>query len=611
MTSRLRAALPLLPALLLVGALLRPLRGAWNDAVLATGDGADAVMQSGILTWSARHFWRPETWLDLPIFHPARSALVFMDSLLGQALLIAPWQALGDPHPAALYNLACLLTLLLAGGAAALLWRATGGGAAGAGFCALALLASPYTTWQLGLLNQLPPPWVPALAATLFAAWRRLPWADQEAGRGEGRGAIAPAAAGARGPLWAAGGCLAVQAAWGWYGFASSLFLAAVIGGAVVWHALRRRRGLRLLALAAPPLLASAAAVLLLAAPYLRLHASESSYTRTPSDVRAFSADLHHFLNQGEHRLGWLRDGGKAGSSPASSEPDAARGGEPALHPGWVILACAAWGWARRRRLPPPQARAGSLLLAAALVGLVLAFGDSVSLPPGGERRVPLPFGLLQEALAPLRALRAPVRFSYLLAVALAWWAAAGCADLARLPWRAGRRRLLLAGVWTALWLEAVPARMPTVPLVADGRPTREVPWTGVPAGAVLTLPAPAAERHEDVVEARWLHRALASGRPVTGGVSGWVPPATSGLRRRLLACEEGQESTALLLRQLIAQGVTAAEIAAAGAAQERARFWIGALELRGWEELPAPAGYRRFAPPRPAADGTGADLSR
>ena len=45
-------------------------------------------MQSALLTWSAHQFWQPARWVDLPIFHPARGALTYMDSLLGQALLV-------------------------------------------------------------------------------------------------------------------------------------------------------------------------------------------------------------------------------------------------------------------------------------------------------------------------------------------------------------------------------------------------------------------------------------------------------------------------------------------------------------------------------------------
>jgi len=208
----------LAPSLALIILQLRPVLNRLDSTVLGTLTGTDALMQSGILTWSAAQWWRPATWVELPIFYPVQNALVCMDTLLGQALLVGPWRLLGA-SPALLYNLACAATLGLLVLAGSLLWRATAedpdhrNTAIGAGLCALFLLGSPFTAWNLGMLNQISPPWVVFHLACLWLGWRRF--------RQQGR---------AGWWWWAAAACLAIQAAWGWYGFAAAVFGLMVAG---------------------------------------------------------------------------------------------------------------------------------------------------------------------------------------------------------------------------------------------------------------------------------------------------------------------------------------------------------------------------------------------
>ena len=76
--------------LTVVAACLGPVWRDWSGSVVAPFGGIDAMLQLGILEWTARHWTEPSLWLDLPIFHPVPGVLGFMDSLLGQAWLVAP-----------------------------------------------------------------------------------------------------------------------------------------------------------------------------------------------------------------------------------------------------------------------------------------------------------------------------------------------------------------------------------------------------------------------------------------------------------------------------------------------------------------------------------------
>lgn len=504
--------------------------------------------------------------MDLPIFYPARGALVFMDSLLGQALLVAP-AALTGAGAAALYNLAVLGTLALAGLAAAALWRAGGGGTAAAGFCALLLLGSPFTGWQLGLLNQISPPWVVLLIAALYGGWHRFVT--------DGRAA---------GWWWAAAACLVAQAAWGWYGFADAVFVAGVALAAGVWRA-RRRGALRALARAVVlPALVAALGVGALAWPYLRQHDADRDYERSLREVRLFSADAHDFVHLGTHRAtprDWLGRG-------ETTAARALRDDRPALHPGWITLALALVGMIRWRHLPPRQRGLGLLVTAIGACGLVMAMGDSVGVPPDGGPRLPLPFGVLHELLVPFRAFRAPVRFAFLATIAMTWWATAGAYGVWPRP-HARWRRFALPAVWALLWLESAPVGMVAAPVDPAWRTFADLP------GPLLTLPAPIDEQHEDAREVAWMHRAVASGRPVTGGVSGWAPPATHHLRARLAACESGREDPAQLLGELWATGVVAAELAVGTGDAPRVAYWDSTLRAHGLHPRDSGPGFRLY----------------
>ncbi len=530
---------------------LRPVFGVWNEAVLGPFGGLDAVFQAGLLEWGARHVWTPDIWRALPIFHPVEDAIAFMDPLTLQAVLVQPLHRLGLSS-AALYNAACLLSLALAGLAASALWRASGGGARAGGVAALLLLGSPYTLAQLGHLNQLPPPGVPAALAALL--WALTRWE-----RGE-----SPAPG-----WWLLAGALVAQAGLGWYGFAYALLGCGIVLAGWLWHRRRDLAWRRALRTAAVPLLVAAGGIWLLATPHLDTAARESDFTRHPGEIRWYTADVQHLLNTGAYRAA-PADLWGGGEGPQTRHVDVAR---QVLHPGWTALLLAAAGFVLRARLPARRRTWGFLLLGAGAAGLILAFGDSVGLP-WTDRRLTLPMGWLQQTLPPARAFRAVWRFSFLFTLAVTWWAAAGWTWLASLPGRRGRLLPVFAVV--VLLLESVPVSVPTVAL---GDQTRARPR---PRGdeAVLTLPAPPDVYAEDLREARWLWRSLATGRPVTGGVSGWVPPSTRELRTALAACEAGTADPDSLFAALAAVGVTGIEMFADDG-DPRLAYWRDLLRAR------------------------------
>jgi hypothetical protein len=205
-------------------------------------------------------------------------------------------------------------------------------------------------------------------------------------------------------------------------------------------------------------------------------------------------------------------------------------------------------------------------------VGFVLAFGESVGLP-GTDRRLPLPLEGLRTVAPPFQAFRGAWRFSWLLVVAVAWWAAVGVEGLV-----AARRRILGAACIALLTLVSLPGGVPAREVALTGRPVKSAE---APPGAVATLPAPRDEYAEDVTEALWLARALAIQRPVTGGATGWVPPEIVALRSRLEACEEGREDPAGVIAEWRAAGIRTVEIALRPD-DPRVAFWRGVLASEG-----------------------------
>lgn len=557
-------------------AIMGPVWGHWSDTVVMGFGGADACLQTGLLEWSAAHWHEPAVWRELPIFYPLPGSIGYMDSLLGQALLIAPARALFGLSWPAQYNLAFLLSLILAALGAASMWWAAGGARWAAGAAALAMITAPYTLTQLPHLNQLPPPFVLfAMAATLMALRRQheqrrtWPW------------------------WWAVAFCLIAQAAWGWYGFSYAAMGVLAVLVAWVVHWLRRREPSwpplrRALLAGILPAIVAVGGVMWLAQPLLDLQERYRGFERDRSEVLYGSADIKHLFTRGVYRSGpadWVGRG-----EPAETRH--LHGERVTVSPGAVALLLAAFGWWRRGYLACHQRRMGRALVVLALVGLVLAFGDSVGLP-FTDRRLPLPLTALREVVPAFKAFRGVWRFSWLIVIAAAWWSAVGVVQLERV-YREEKRRGWIAPLALALMaFFGLPGAVPSLRIPFERAPE------GPPAaeGPVLTLPAPRNEYLEDVTEASWLLRAQEIGRPVTGGATGWVPPEIVAQRTRLFDCERGTDDAQDVFQELQAEGVILAEIVLRPGDVERISFWRRELEKQGArpvETVPR-AGYETY----------------
>ncbi len=571
-----------LGVLLLVASFLGPVWKDFSGSVVGPFGGVDAMLQLGLLEWSSRHWSEVSHWMNLPIFHPVQGTLGLMDSLLGQAWLMQPVRWLFSPTVAAQYNLAYLGSLLLAALGMAALWLASGGSRWASGVAALALIGAPYTHAQIGHLNQLPPPFVLFSLAALTAALRR-----QNAGLST------------RQFWWMLAVGIVLQAAWGWYGFAYAVFGAGVFNTAWLMHRIRRQMASKELIISVLkktifPFAVSAVAIWLLAQPQLQMAKQYTDFERTDSDVQRGSADVQHFFNRGVYRSGpsdWVGNGAQGPDRYLNRD-------RQVLHPGWFALALFAVGWWRRGYLPFQRRRFGRSILVMGLLGLVLAFGESVGIP-GTENRVALPMGWLRELIPPFKAYREAWRFSWLMVVALSWWSAVGVEQLV-CKYQVGVRR------WVApllplvlLFLVSLPAAVPAVKVPLHGF-FREPANPNALQSPVLTLPAPAVEFDEDCTEALWLTRSLTTGQAVTGGASGWVPPEVRQLRARLKDCEEGRSAAATLLAEMKAEGFFRAEIALRFHDDKRIQFWRNALLTAGatrddpWPE----SGYEMYLLP-------------
>lgn len=570
------ALLSWLGVIWLIASFLGPVWKNFSGSVVGPFGGVDALLQVGLLEWSARHWTNVSLWLNLPIFYPVAGTLGLMDSLLGQAWLVLPVRWLFSPSAAGLYNTAYLGSLLLAAAGMATLWLASGGSRWAAGVAALAMIGAPFTHAQIGHLNQLPPPFVLFSLAALTAALRR-----QNAGLSTGQF------------WWLLGFGLVMQAAWGWYGFAYAVLGVAVLKTAWLVHRLRRRTATSSLLFSMIkktilPFAVTVVAIWFLAQPQLQMAQRYPAFQRADQEVLTGSSDIQHFFNRGVYRSGpedWIGRG-------LSGEERYQDRHRQVLHPGWLALALFAVGWWRRGYLPFQRRRFGRSLLVLGVFGLVLAFGQSIGIP-GTNFRVPLPLDFIRELAPPFKAFRYVWRFSWLMVVAMAWWSAVGVEQLV-LKYQTGARR------WVApllplflLFLLSIPVAVPSQLVPMDGRPG---PVAKLP-GPVLTLPAPADEYTEDQTEALWLLRTLTSGLPVTGGASGWVPPEVRFLRVRLLSCEEGRESAGQLLVEMKAQGIHRVEIAVRPGDEKRVTFWRDALiQVGAVREDPWPqAGYEMY----------------
>ncbi len=436
---------------------------------LTRHDNADAQLNAWIVGWIAHALPRqPLRLFDANIFHPEPRALAFSEPLLVPGLMGAPLLWLGA-SPVLTHNVLLLAGFTLTGLFGFLAARRLTGDAA-AGLLAGSLLAfNGHALTRLPHVQAQHAEWLPVALAALDSVLT-------------GTGAAAAIVLGL---------CVALLALTSgyWVALAVVALGLAILARADDWWGQARATAGRL-ALAAVVAAAVAVPPLL---PYWRAH-REQGLVRTLDVTASFTNPASYLVTPGRlHFAAWSHrflDGGGA------------------YFPGLTALALAAAGAMGGRRWRTPRVR---MLLAIALGGFLLSLGP----------RTPLYAGLYH-LFPPMKGLRDPSRFGYLVLLAVALLAAEGLAAWRRrLPARA--RAAVAAAAVALVHLEALAAPLSYVPFT--GFPAPYARLAEIPAPVVLAeFPFhPAAEAHQG---ARYVLASTVHWHRLVNGYSGFVPAA-------------------------------------------------------------------------------------
>ena len=404
-----------------------------------------------VLAWVTRQLGRdPLRLFDSNIYWPLPKSLVYNESLIPQALMVAPVRWLGGP-PVLAHNLALLGTFPLCGWAAFRLARELGASSGGAFLTGLGFAFCPYRFKWMNNVQCLSIQWLPLVIQYLLRVARSARPLD-----------------------------VALLFLTAWLQALSSAYFGLLLVPALLTVGLwlvPERPSWRRLATAFLALAAAAAVTAAIFFPYLSLQRHDH-VDRGLAEWAHWSARPSAYLDPGRYvglpHLVWLRE------RFAGFEP---------LYAGAIFLGLAAFGaWSLTRSRP------GHLAMALALVGALLSFGPEI-----GLLGVKLP-GLLTvlRGLPGVAMLRTPSRLGVL--------ALLGVALLAGLSWSAVEARwprfrpgvLALAGLAA---LEAYPVGLGGVirPLelppasgawLADAPPgpVLELPWTGFDEAALYVF---------------------------------------------------------------------------------------------------------------------------
>ena len=436
-----------------------------SPAHLSRNDNGDAMLNEWTIAWVAHQAPRdPLHLFDANIFHPERDTLAYSESMIVQSAMAAPFLWLGA-SPVLAYNLVLLAGFTLTA------WASTLVVARWTGDWTIAILAGTFAGFNAHTISRLPHLQAQHgefLPLSLLALDRLL--REPRAGH-------------------------ALRLA-GWFVLQSltSVYLLVLTAFALTAAALVRPRAwigsMKALAMIG---LAAAAAVLALSPfllPYWRA-SQEQGLVRSLEDAVLFSAAwTDYFTTAGRLHYGlWSY-------RVASFTP---------LFPGFAAMALAGVALVAGIAWSDERAR---MCMAMIVCGLILSFGPSA---PG--------YSILYQLVPLLHAVRAPVRFGYLVVVGIALLAAFGAVEV---------RRRLSPGRWTKvaaflLLLSVIE------PLAA---PLGFQPFTGIPA----IYDQLAAEEHAVVAEmplppsrtifmnARYMLNSTRHFKPLLNGYSGFVP---------------------------------------------------------------------------------------
>jgi hypothetical protein len=498
-------------ALLLTWPLVRDARHA-----IPTGSGLpDALLQAFLVEWDLHALsTRPGAVFDVPIFHPEKNTLTYMDHLLGEAVVAAPLAARGGL--ALGYDLVVWLSFVASAWATYRLARRIGVSREGA-FLAGALFAfSPYRLGNMANLNLLQTEFIPLALYFAFGV----------AHHGRAR------------DLFAAAVTLAVQSYFSWY---HTFHLATALATLALWRAWTHgaRFDARRLAIGLGAILLTAALVAPGVWPYLEQRRAMPGFERSLGSAAFWSADVLDYLKVNVENRALGHVGALAGNQPYA--------------PGWLatlLAAIAMIGLIRDARLRAAArtssavARLGArarawgdagAVAAIGVVGFVLSLGPLLRVA-GRRLWVPLPYAALFYAVPGFASMRAPGRFAVLVALSVATLAGTGYDRVRRRVGAGAGRPALFAATCVALLALTWSVPWPTLhlPSPADLPPVYR--WLAARPGAepVLDVPVPARESDEGAREITRQFYAVYHRKPLVDGVSGFVPPVQRVLRTRL-----------------------------------------------------------------------------
>lgn len=375
----------------LTGVVMAPLLGGLTT--LVAGGTADPRLNSWVLGWGAQRlpfglqgFWSP------PAFYPYQNALAYSENLLGVTALVAPVYWLSR-NITLTYNVAFLLSYVVAGTGAYLLARELTGRRDAAIIAGCAFAFAPYRWAQLPHLQVLSTGWLPLILWALHRVTRAPSW-----------------------PMVAAlvAAVLLQTFSNGYAAFQVALAAPLVAGWAIARHGLSRALLLRATAAAAVGGVLLAPAVVA----YVRVWASR---TPLPGDLARYAADLGTYVSV-------------APGLPLSAWLPGVTQAEGNLFPGVVVVLLAAVAFVPIRRTTQ-VARWRWLYLTLAVVALVVSLGPA---PQAWGRPVTVPrvYDWLLNVVPLFNALRVPARFGLLTVLSASLLAAMGAARLFSLTGR-------------------------------------------------------------------------------------------------------------------------------------------------------------------------------
>jgi len=435
-----------------------------HPATTVAHDRGDPLLVTWILWWSTHTVPLTAAWWNAPAFYPSTGVFAFSENLLGLAPIAWPIITITQ-QPLIAYNAAFGLSYVLSGLGAYFLGFVLTRRHDAAFVAALAFAFAPYRLSHQHHLQLLSSYWMPVAIAALHLYLRepRARWAA----------------------LFAASWLMQALAC-GYYLFYLTLFAALWLA----WFAPRHLKFRTAAVLAAAWVVAALALAPLLLG-YRSIHA-EYGFARSPAEILNYSADVAGLWSAAPDSLVWRWLHGARVSSESEQFPGAAI----------VVLAVLAVSLAVRNRI---GRRDVAFYAGAAVVMWALSLGPEPKLN-GSPIGIPGPYAALA-SLPGFNGMRVPARLWMVAVVCLS-----ACAALAVAAVPSTRiRRLVAVAAAVGILLDGWPRAIAMFE-VAPMRVTR--------AGAHARLVLPVLENETEA-----MYGAIAQGRPVVNGYSGYAAP--------------------------------------------------------------------------------------